>query len=976
MSSIGWRRLFPWATLSVSLAFILVLSGCKRAPVSATRFVPDDEAMARAKAEHRDPQEVRKAFYYTATEHENFFRGMDVIAAYPPEGGLPDQLLAPGTLRGPRPVFDPVSTSNEILGRNTWMLWCGGNERFWDWLANNSLGFMDLLKVIDSRNRANRWRDAGMVNEPGMRAAGRPDEFGLWLDVPDADYYQTAARDHLLPPRAPDDPAIPAGSPDAKSLQHFADIYGWSTGVVGLRLFKNPAFKGDAVKQWKRQIGPDGVAAAYYNEAKFFSDPQLIRPYRVGMSCAFCHTSAHPLEAPFDPAQPRWENLSGAIGSQYLRIRSVFGNLLQPDNYVYHLLDSQPPGTIDTSLIASDNINNPNTMNAIFGVPQRVQRAYANPREWLNAAAQKMPSLSKQETQPYEQPRHVPRILLDGADSIGVYGALARVYLNIGTFSEQWTRLHTPLVGFIPPAAVRADPGTHYEVTQAPFQLADCQEHSIYWQATQDRVEALRDYFLKITPSMPLLSAAGGSEPRVRVQVDRLSHGRQVFAANCIVCHSSIQPENNPRDLFESDPADLLHQHPPTAPVRDKVLAYEDKYKAIIAKRRDRVAGYERDQELWDHDPGQWLRDPDYIAWSKAIVETPEFWRNNYLSTDFRLPITYVGTNPGRALGTNGMTGRMWQDFSSVSYRHLPSVGELSFFDPFTGRDESFTPRHAVPAGVPWGGGGPGYIRPASLISVWATAPFLHNNSLGLFNNDPSVKGRLAAFDDAIRKLLWPERRLESSSYNGATAARLHRDHGLIWRTPAVTYLNLPAKDVPAALSKLPAGMRYLLPYLAGLQWFGRVPWLPSAGLFVVAFIIFLCGSGKLSTRIWGYAALVGGLVVGFILYFAVGGLGDAHIGPIPQGTPVNLLANLNPDADPSDLKAALTTTLDTLADIDSRHLSEADAQELMRTKVAPALLKVSKCPDFVMDKGHYYPWFQDMSDDDKYAVIELLKTF
>ena len=35
-----------------------------------------------------------------------------------------------------------------------------------------------------------------------------------------------------------------------------------------------------------------------------------------------------------------------------------------------------------------------------------------------------------------------------------------------------------------------------------------------------------------------------------------------------------------------------------------------------------------------------------------------------------------------------------------------------------------------------------------------------------------TVDGRLEMFDDAIRKLLWPEKRLEHSSYNGATPER------------------------------------------------------------------------------------------------------------------------------------------------------------------------------------------------------------
>ncbi len=94
--------------------------------------------------------------------------------------------------------------------------------------------------------------------------------------------------------------------------------------------------------------------------------------------------------------------------------------------------------------------------------------------------------------------------------------------------------------------------------------------------------------------------------------------------------------------------------------------------------------------------------------------------------------------------------------------------------------------------------------RPASLISVWATAPLLHNNSVGLFNNDPSVDGRLTVFDDAIRKLLWPAKRAESSGYNEATPERLKQDHGLIWRTTQVTYLTLPAKYAPTIFLKLP----------------------------------------------------------------------------------------------------------------------------------------------------------------------------
>jgi hypothetical protein len=44
-------------------------------------------------------------------------------------------------------------------------------------------------------------------------------------------------------------------------------------------------------------------------------------------------------------------------------------------------------------------------------------------------------------------------------------------------------------------------------------------------------------------------------------------------------------------------------------------------------------------------------------------------------------------------------------------------------------------------------------------------------------------------------------------------------------------------------------------------------------------------------------------------------------------------------------------------------------------------MLKLSKCPDFVVNRGHYFgtnlsPDGSALSDDDKRALIEFLKTF
>ena len=1009
-----------WSSLPVlllALSLLLLGAACQRA-AKEEATVPDDEAKAAGL--------TAQDFRYPITEKQNFFRGMDGVAA---ARAKPDQLLGPEDLKAadkpePRPLVDIVESKNEILGRNTWMIWCAGNEQFWDWLAGHSYGFTDLLKLVDSRERSHRFKDRGLINEPGMRETATPDENGLWIDIPTVD--------EARPPAPP------------------VKIYGKSSGVIGLRLFPNPKFE-QAKAKWDPK--------RYYEDPSYFNDPNLQRPYRVGMSCAFCHASFHPLNPPTNVAEPRWENISGNIGAQYLRIRAVFGNLLPKENFVYHLLDAQPPGTTDTSLIPSDNLNNPNAMNAIFNLPQRVVRSFVNPPEELRGDSLTQPAVwghptealgddkdagfvwqlnsttgkldyrgkevdkvpsalwnaldkdilervkhSNDKTDP-EKLRYVPRVLFDGADSIGAWGALARVFLNIGCFGNQWVRLHTPLIGFTP---------------QKAFRLEDLVQHSTAWAATQERVAPLRDYFLKITPPMPLLAAKGAetkiqpvdvakikanlkkedvdgantaltinateleavsaverdraskylaSERAKRIDVTQLKRGRRVFANNCIVCHSSVQPEN------------------------DSALAGDD-----LSKRRKKLfAEWAEAGEYWDHDPGRWLQDDAYKVWAEKAVESAEFWQSNFLSSDYRIPVSIVGTNPARALGTNGLDGHMWSDFTSLSYKRMPSIGSIRYFNPYAGEhgeEQTFTPRHKAPTGSPEGGGGVGFYRPASLVSVWTSAPLLHNNSLGLFNNDPSVDGRLIAFDDAMRKLLWPAKRLESSSYNEATPERLKEDHGLIWRTTQVTYITLPGQYVPSFLVKIPFIQKVE-------KWYARwapdhpivqrifaIPWLPGAILFVIAFICFVFVGRKrsddpavvLRRRWWarrlGYAAIIIGLIISSFLYLLSGRLGDVRLGPVPKGTPVSLLANANPDADPVALKKAVLGSLETLADIESRHLSKEEGGKLMREKVAPALMNLSKCPDFVMDEGHYFKWFEAMNDDDKNAVIELLKTF
>jgi hypothetical protein len=256
----------------------------------------------------------------------------------------------------------------------------------------------------------------------------------------------------------------------------------------------------------------------------------------------------------------------------------------------------------------------------------------------------------------------------------------------------------------------------------------------------------------------------------------------------------------------------------------------------------------------------------------------------------------------------------IWDDFTSQSYKDLPSVGSITVHNPFTGEPRSYD----VPAG------GRGYTRVPSLVSAWSTAPFLLNNSVGRFEPSPSVPARMASFQDSIEKMLWPERR-EKDPVLGDKVP------GVIDRTTRTSYLWVPAGYLPDLVKPLLGPLHRKFP--------------------------------------------------------AVFGEDEINIGPIPAGTPVGLLGNLALLPETTDLrdryehdKEVLRLLLEGLAAARTRPKSDEEARRVFAGLVDP-LLELSKCPDFVVNRGHYFGTGHaggepGLSDSDKRALIEFLKTF
>ena len=746
------------------------------------------------------------------------------------------------------------ATAAAVKGRNNWIVWTGGNDRLWDTLATKSVGLLDFLKILSNHpsldySRDNRWRYLGLVNEPCFDKGEGPrqDRFGLWLDVRSSDCAPDPFENEQKYPGVEIGArgrTVPVGS-----------YYGYATGIVGLRLFPNPDFDASAAARWD----PD----RFYTDPSYYNDKDLVRPYRVGMSCGFCHVGPNPSNPPQDPEHPKWENLNSNPGAQYFWVDRIFVWDVDKSSFPYQLFHTSRPGALDTSFISTDYINNPRTMNAVYNLGARLKLARLLGEEELTGGALDNEHLNKYVPADsplaafYQAPDTVwtPRVLKDGSDSVGALGALNRVFVNIGLFSEEWLEHFRPFVGGSP---------------FTPFTIAAADANSSYWNATEAQTPDVALFFLA-TGKPDLLAKAPGGAAYLTHDKALMARGKQVFADTCARCHSSKVPDKT---------VEFFPQHGCVGP------GYLDCWNAY-----------------WS-----WTKTDEFKREMRQIVMADDFLDDNYLSNELRVPVTLLETNACSTLATNAIRGDIWDNFSSESYKQLPSVGEITVHHPISGEPRSYT----MPAG------GRGYIRPASLVSAWSTAPFLLNNTLGDFHWSGSVDDRMKSFDSGIRQLLWPEQRKGDRAYMTASGKPVP---GVVDVTSSQTYLRVPKGYLPD----------FLQPLVKPLDTLG-------SPLF---------------------------------------GEDGVEIGPIPTGTPINLVANMDLDQHGKALKVLLKIRGD-LGDLPANATDE-QARAAFADLVDP-LLDISKCPDFVVNRGHYFgtDYFSEepgLADEDKWALIEFLKT-
>ena len=133
-----------WREIALCLFGCLILTSCSKPPQAG-------DVLDEAKQAGRDGASFTQA-------SEDYFHDMDGALAL---------------------------TQQEVAGCNMWLVWSGGNDRFWTKMTDHTIGAFDLLKIVSSHpsqgySRTDRWDYFGMVNEPCFEKCDEPRQRSPW----------------------------------------------------------------------------------------------------------------------------------------------------------------------------------------------------------------------------------------------------------------------------------------------------------------------------------------------------------------------------------------------------------------------------------------------------------------------------------------------------------------------------------------------------------------------------------------------------------------------------------------------------------------------------------------------------------------------------------------------------------------------------------------------------------------------------
>lgn len=553
-------------------------------------------------------------------------------------------------------------------GRDVWFKGTFGNqdEIYLHFSRTTPNGIADIwYPWLDTRERKHRFTKYGVINDPDCTEG---DASTYWWD------------------KCPD--------------PH-------SSGVLGYR-----KYYADPLKDKSGKVMFDPYTAPYEAD-----ELKKNKRFVVGHPCVQCHVGFDPTHPPANPNEPKWENLSATIGNQHINQPTMFFQGAPEDSLARIALGAGRVGTIDTSLVANDFMNNPGTQNNIMDFQNR--RVFTH-RMKDPVTGEIREGLTQ-------------NVLKGGEDSVGDHLALIRVYVNIGMCTEEcWTP------NFPTPGSFFGD-----KVKQKPFRIAQCAKDCEPWNYADAKMDDLAAFLVTGGPTY-LLDAvdADGKAGSAFIDLAKVPAGRKVFARECASCHSTkVAPENLRADREAL--ARFYEGH-----VFGREASWPLEFEAAERDSPEFVARH----LVQDAKTGT-LRPKQFAS---TATHGGEVFGQDWLGNDEPTPFNIIGTNQCRAMHDNHNEGHIWEEFSSENYKQRPSPGSVP---------QVVNRMFPLVGGLKWGEkeitGGPGYLRNISLLSVWATSPFLHNNAVGEVSYladgktlDTTVAGRIKQFEMAYDELM------------------------------------------------------------------------------------------------------------------------------------------------------------------------------------------------------------------------------
>jgi len=615
---------------------------------------------------------------------------------------------------------------SECVGRLIWYKATGGNERFHTYTFQQRIGVLvDWFRVLRADQRGDRFWAWGIINDPACCKPGDPDcpakspeeTYGFdWCPGDDVLLKYVGKNGYIDPACGlkdaaldPDDPHSQGGKVDQRASP--CDLrFGTSTGALGIRKFPNPRF--DAAKwqalnggkaDWSGFNATKAAATGIESDSRVskLADASVEPPFLIGTTCGSCHIAFDPLNPPADPAHPKWENIKGLIGNQYTRMSELLGSGMPKSALEYQMFAHARPGVTDTSAISHDQINNPGTINALFNVAQRPVFKGEKITKWRKVntcGAEKdegkcwcEPGANSKCWQMSTRDDDTTTVFLGGQKVVlpGVHHILKGGEDSTGAH-EAIQRVYFNIGSCAEQCWVnhfsdmrQVDPEQR-GFGQTPFNVGQCRRDCPSFRAVEDRLQNILDFFASAESDQTDLAVARANARKAK----------DPAAAYTLA------------DLG----ADLDKEFGKGAVSRGQ---------AVFA---DNCA---RCHSSIPESAGGPFANRDFAAPNEAH---PRKVRADFLSNEQSTPVTEVGTFRCRSLHSNHRAGHLYMEYASDSMRLRPPVAD-------------------IPERPELKDGGRGYYRNISLVNVWATAPFMHNNAIG-----PEICGKPANKDNDFHR--------------------------------------------------------------------------------------------------------------------------------------------------------------------------------------------------------------------------------